>query len=156
MTKKRSEQTIKPVANCDQSSLNTIPKGKTRPEIKAREQIIKSIYAKWISENPSKSVWNHSLRAEIKIKGLSYNETVEHAARSYESTIAVFQLTDILSKAVKESSSPKKQNDKNQKSFSRVVIMRYKHIRLIVGFQKSKGEYVQYSISAEPTGENKK
>ena len=133
-----------------------IPKGKTRPEIKVREQIIKEFYARWIAENPSKSVWNKSLKAEIKIKGLSYNETIEHAARSYESTLAVFQLTDILSKAVKESSKPKKQNDRNQKSFSRVIIMRYKQIRLVVGFQKSKNEYVQYSISAKPPNENKK
>jgi hypothetical protein len=133
-----------------------IPKGKTRPEIKVREQIIKEFYARWIAENPSKSVWNKSLKAEIKIKGLSYNETIEHAARSYESTLAVFQLTDVLSKAVKESSKPKKQNDRNQKSFSRVIIMRYKQIRLVVGFQKSKNEYVQYSISAKPANENKK
>ena len=115
-----------------------IPKGKTRPEIKVREQIIKDFYAQWIAENPSKSVWNKSLKAEIKVKGLSYNETVEHAARSYESTMAVFQLSEILSKAVRESSRPKKQNDRNQKSFSRIIIMRYKQIRLVVGFQKSK------------------
>lgn len=133
-----------------------IPKGKTRPEIKEREQIIKDFYAKWISENPSKSVWNKSLKAEIKVKGLSYNETVEHAARSYESTMAIFQLTNILSGAVKESSGPKKQDDKNQKSFSRIIIMRYKQVKLVVGYQKSKGEYVQYSISAPPGSEDKK
>ena len=127
-----------------------IPKGKTRPEIKAREQIIKDFYARWIAKHPSKSVWNESLKAEIMIKGLSYNETIEHAARSYESTKAVFLLTRILSKAVKISSGPKKEGDKNQKSFSRVVVMRYKRIRLIVGYQKTKGEYVQYSISAQP------
>ena len=132
-----------------------IPKGKTRPEIKVREQIIKDFYARWIAENPSKSVWNKSLKAEIKVKGLSYNETVEHAARSYESTMAVFQLSEILSKAVRESSRPKKQNDRNQKSFSRIIIMRYKQIRLVVGFQKSQKEYVQYSISAQPEMENK-
>jgi hypothetical protein len=132
-----------------------IPKGKTRPEIKVREQIIKDFYAQWIAENPSKSVWNKSLKAEIKVKGLSYNETVEHAARSYESTMAVFLLSEILSKAVRESSRPKKQNDRNQKSFSRIIIMRYKQIRLVVGFQKSKKEYVQYSISAQPEMENK-
>ena len=95
-------------------------------------------------------------RPEIKVKGLSYNETVEHAARSYESTMAVFQLSEILSKAVRESSRPKKQNDNNQKSFSKVIIMRYKQIRLVVGFQKSKREYVQYSISAQPDMDNKK
>ena len=127
-----------------------IPKGKTREEIRAREKIIKDFYAKWIAENPTKSVWNQSLKAEIKVKQLSYNETHEHAARSYESTMAVFELTDILSKAVKVSSGPKKQGNKNQKSFSRVVVMRYKNIRLVVGYQASQGEYVQYSISAQP------
>ena len=127
-----------------------IPKGKTRPEIKVRERIIKDFYAKWIAEHPSKSVWNKSLNAEIKVKGLSYNETCEHAARTYESTLAVFQLTDILKNAVKVSAGPKKQRDKNQKTFSRVIVMRYKRIRLIVGYQKSTGEYVQYSITAQP------
>ena len=125
-----------------------IPKGKTRPEVKVRERIIKDFYARWIADNPSKSVWNHSLKAEIKVKQLSYNETYEHAARSYESTMAVFQLTEILSKAVKVSSGPRKQGNKNQKIFSRIILMRYKNIRLVVGYQKSKGEYVQYSISA--------
>lgn len=133
-----------------------IPKGKTRPEIKEREKIIKNYYAKWISDNPSKSVWNKSLKAEIKVKGLSYNETVEHAARSYESTLAVFHLTEILTCAVKVSSRPKKQDDKNQKSFSRIYIMRYKNIKLVVGFQKSKREYVQYSISASDEWSGKK
>ena len=132
-----------------------IPKGKTRPEIVAREKIIKDYYAEWISKNPSKSVWNKSLQSEIKVKGLSYNETVEHAARSYESTMAVFQLTKILSNAVMVSSGPRKQDDKNQKSFSLVVVMRYKKIRLVVGYQKSKGEYVQYSITTS-SGKNKK
>ncbi|MBP5539491.1 MAG: hypothetical protein J6X69_06680 [Bacteroidales bacterium] len=136
----------KNINNCT----DEIPQGKTREEIRIRERIIKDFYAKWISENPSKSVWNNSLKAEIKVKQLSYNETHEHAARSYESTMAVFQLSDILSKAIKVSSGPKKQGDKNQRCFSRIVIMRYKNIRLVVGFQPSKGEYVQYSITARP------
>ena len=133
-----------------------IPQGKTREEIRIRERIIKDFYAKWISENPSKSVWNKSLRADIKVKQLSYNETHEHAARSYESTKAVFQLTEILANAITVSSGPKKQGDKNQRSFSRIVIMRYKNIRLVVGFQHSKKEYVQYSISARPKEELQK
>ena len=108
-----------------------IPKGNTRPEIKAREKIIKELYAKWIAEHPSKSVWNKSLNAEIKVKGLSYNETVEHAARSYESTLAVFQLTDILSKAVKKSSGPKKQDDKNQKKPPRPRLLIGARIKLL-------------------------
>ena len=126
-----------------------IPKGKTRPEIKIREKIIKDFYASWIKDNPSKTVWNKSLKAEIKVKQLSYNETYEHAARSYESTLAVFQLSEILEKAIRVTSGPKKQGDKNQKSFSRIIIMKYNRIRLVVGYQPSKGEYVQYSITSE-------
>lgn len=33
--------------------------------------------------------------------------------------------------------------------------MRYKNIRLIVGYQKSTGDYVQYSISAQTDGDKK-
>lgn len=51
-------------------SMMDIPKGKTRPEIKAREQIIKEFYARWIAKHPSKSVWNESLKAYIMIKRL--------------------------------------------------------------------------------------
>ena len=114
-----------------------IPKGKTREEIKARERIIKDFYTRWVSKNPSKSVWNGSLKAEIKVKGLSYNETVEHAARSYESTVAVFQLTEILSKAVKVSSGPKKQDDHNQKVNTSNILFR-RRTRLMKTKNKSR------------------
>ncbi len=119
-----------------------IPRGKTREEIKAREMIIKSFYAGWIANNPSKSVWNKSLNAPIKDKGISINETYEHAARSYESTLEVFNLSEILSEANVISSSPRKSDDKNQKAFSQIYVMRYKNARLIVGYQPSLGDYV--------------
>jgi hypothetical protein len=137
-----------------------IPKGKTREEIKVRERIIKDYYAEWIANNPSKSVWNKSLNAEIKVKGLSINETYEHAARSYESTIAVMNLTEILSQAKIVSQGPRKADDQNQKAFSRVYVMRYRNVRLVVGYQPSKGDYVQYSITSsssdEPNREKRK
>ena len=125
-----------------------IPRGKTREEIKARERIIKDFYAGWIANNPSKSVWNKSLGSLIKVKGISINETYEHAARSYESTMEVLNLTEILSEAMVVSIGPHKANDKNQKAFSRVYVMRHKNARLIVGFQPSLGDYVQYSITS--------
>lgn len=124
-----------------------IPQGKTREEIKAREKIIKDFYARWIANNPSKSVWNKSLNALIKVKGLSINETYEHAARSYESTMEVLHLTEILSKAVVVSIGTRKADDKNQKAFSRIIVMRHKSARLVVGYQPSLGDYVQYSIT---------
>ena len=125
-----------------------IPKGKTRDEIKVREKIIKDFYARWIANNPSKAVWNDSLNAEIKVKGISINETYEHAARSYESTLAVLALTEILSNAKVVSQGPRKSDDNNQKAFSQVYVMRYKNVRLVVGYQPSKGDYVQYSITS--------
>ena len=125
-----------------------IPKGKTREEIKVREKIIKDFYARWIANNPSKAVWNDSLNAEIKVKGISINETYEHAARSYESTLAVLALTEILSNAKVVSQGPRKSDDNNQKAFSQVYVMRYKNDRLVVGYQPSKGDYVQYSITS--------
>lgn len=133
-----------------------IPRGKTREEIKIREKIIKDFYAKWIAKNPSKSVWNESLKANIKVKFISINETYEHAARSYESTLAVLRLTKILSKAVFVSRDTKKSNDKNQKSFSHICIMKYENVKLVVGHQKSKDEYVQYSITSSNTNKTDK
>ncbi|MBR6054468.1 MAG: hypothetical protein IKP46_03930 [Bacteroidales bacterium] len=125
-----------------------IPVGKTREEIKAREKIIKDFYAGWIADNPSKSILNKSLNVLIKVKGISINETYEHAARSYESTKEVLNLTEILSEAKLISIGPHKANDKNQKSFSRILVMRHKNVRLVVGFQPSLGDYVQYSITS--------
>lgn len=125
-----------------------IPKGKTRDEIKARERIIKDYYAGWIANNPSKAVWNDSLNAEIKVKGISINETYEHAARSYESTLAVLNLTEILSKAKIVSQGPRKSDDNNQKAFSKIYVLRHNDARLVVGYQPSKGDYVQYSITS--------
>ena len=124
-----------------------IPQGKTREEIKIREKIIKDFYAGWIANNPSKSVWNKSLNAPIRVKGISINETYEHAARSFESTMEVFRLTEILSEAKIISIGPHKTDDKNQKAFSEILVMRHKKARLIVGYQPSLGDYVQYSIT---------
>ena len=124
-----------------------IPKGKSREEIKIREKIIKDFYATWISEHQDKMVFNESIKDFIRIKYLSINETCERAARTYDSTMAVFKLTDILSKSKVIATSPIKANDKNQRPFSYVLIMRYENIRLIVGQQKSTGHFLQYCIT---------
>ena len=123
-----------------------IPQGNTREDIKARRQIIKDFYAQWIAAHPEKRVWNKSLKAYIYVKFQSINETAGHAAISYQSTNAVMQLSDVLEKAkLVEKWSPK-YNDKNQKPYSKLFLMRWKDCRLIVGLQKSTGEYVQYYI----------
>lgn len=85
-----------------------IPQGNTREDIKAREKIIKDYYAQWIASHPDKQIWNESLKAFIKVKFVSINETYGHAARRYESTVAVFNLTEILSNAKLIAKRPKK------------------------------------------------
>ena len=113
-----------------------IPKGNTREERKVRKQIIGDFYAKWIADHPDKKVWNKSLNAYIHVKFHSINETKGQASGTYESTEAVVVKT-----------KPKKQEDKNQKRFSKMVVMKYGSIKLTVGLQKTTKEYVQYCIT---------
>ncbi len=126
-----------------------IPKGNSREDIKTRKQIIGDFYAKWNAEHPDKKVWNDSLRAYIHVKYQSINETKGQASISYESTKAVLRLTELLKKATVGKIKPAKPNDKNQKSFDQMVFLYHKGIRLLVGHQASKDEYVQYCITAK-------
>ena len=125
-----------------------IPQGNSREDIKARRQIIKDFYAQWIAAHPEKRVWNKSLKAYIYVKFQSINETAGHAAISYESTKAVLLLTEVLQNAAIVERWPPKHNDKNQKPFSRLFLLRWQSYRLIVGLQKSTGEYVQYYLGS--------
>ena len=124
-----------------------IPQGSTREDIKARRQIIKDFYAQWIAAHPEKRVWNKSLKAYIYVKFQSINETLGHAPVSYESTKAVLNLTDLLSMAVKVKYKKAKTNDKNQRQYSEMVLLYYQDVRLIVGKQRTTGEYVQYCVT---------
>ena len=126
-----------------------IPQGNTPEDIKSRKQLIGDFYAKWNREHPDKKVWNRSLGAFIHIKFQSINETKGHASISCASTKAVFELTRILERAVVIKRKEAKKNDRNQKSFDQMVVMSYKGIRLLVGHQKCKDEYVQYCITAK-------
>ena len=110
-----------------------IPRGNSREEIKTRKQIIKDFYATWIAEHPEKKVYNKSLKADIHIKFLSINETVGHASGTYESTEAVLRFTEILENAKVVNRKPKKQEDKNQKMFSEIIILLYGAVKLTIG-----------------------
>lgn len=126
----------------------TIPTGTRREDIKVREKIIKNFYAKWISEHPDKKIWNEDLQDYICVKYQSINETYNKAARRYESTLAVFRLTEVLEKAVLKEERQTKPDDKNQKPYSNLLIMLYDGIKLTVGVQKSTQEKVQYCLTA--------
>ena len=133
-----------------------IPRGNSREDIKTRKQIIKDFYATWIAEHPEKKVWNKSLKAEIHVKYLSINETVGHASGTYESTDAVLSLTEILENAKVVTRKQKKQEDKNQKMFSQIIILMSGPIKLTVGRHKNTGEYIQYCITVPGVRKTKK
>ena len=123
-----------------------IPIGRTKEEIKVREQLIKEFYALWIAKHPDKKVLNVALGKHICVKFLSINETYEKASRSYESTLAVFRLTEILQNATFVEELPAKRNTRNQKQFEKLLVMQYENIKLTVGLQRSNQDLVQYCI----------
>jgi len=137
--------------------MNTIPKGRTKDEIKARETLIKDFYAQWISEHPDKKVWNHNISAFIHVKFLSINETYEKAARDYESTLAVYRLTEILENAVRVGDKATNRKTRNQKQFEKLIVLKHGNIKLMVGLQRSTQEMVQYCITVpqKPDSKNK-
>ncbi|MBR1546514.1 MAG: hypothetical protein IJ633_06960 [Prevotella sp.] len=105
------------------------------------------IYAQWIAEHPDKQVFNNQLGKYIHVKFLSINETYEKASRSYESTLAVFKLSEILENAVIIKEKEAKKSTKNQKQFEKIIVMKFGSIRLTVGLQRSNHDLVQYCIT---------
>lgn len=124
-----------------------IPRGYGRDDIKARRQIIKDFYASWIAQHPEKKVWNKSLKAYILVKFDSINEALGHAPRSFEATSAQLHLSEALSDAICVEERPTKYGDKNQKKFSKMLLLRWKSCRLLVGKRKTSGEYELYYLS---------
>ena len=124
-----------------------IPRGYSREDIKARRQIIKVFYASWIAQHPEKKVWNKSLKAYILVKFDSVNEALGHAPRSFEATNAQLHLSEALSDAIYVEERPAKFGDKNQKKFSKMLLLRWKSCRLLVGKRKTSGEYELYYLS---------
>ena len=137
--------------------MNDIPKGRTKTDIQAREKLIKDFYAQWISKHPDKKVWNRDMGVFIHIKFISINETYEKAARNYESTHAVFSLTEILENAVKVGEKPTDPNTRNQKPYEKMIVLKYGEVKLMVGLQRSNQEMVQYCITIpqKPVTKNK-
>lgn len=125
-----------------------IPVGTSKSDIKIREKLIKNFYSQWISEHPDKKIWNQNLNDYIYVKYLSINETYNKAARRYESTLAVFRLTEVLQKAILKEEKTIKPGDKNQKSFSKLLIMFLDDIKLTVGIQKTTQQKVQYCLTS--------
>jgi len=130
-----------------------IPQGNTLEEIKTREKIIRDFYRDWKVRNPSQRKYNISLKEFINIRMISIIETSEHAAKNYLSTLAVLQLDSILVGAKPVSVRKVKAGNKNQKTFERILIMKYElyeigTIKMTVGVRRRTHEKIQYCITA--------
>ena len=124
-----------------------IPTGREKTDIKAREKIINAIYRKWTAENPEKRLFNEDLNDFIYVKFESINETVNKAARSYKSTMAMFHLTEILKNAKVIKRDKPDKNTKNQAKYTQMLIMQWEKVKLMVGV-KSTQLKIQYCITS--------
>jgi len=130
-----------------------IPQGQTREDIEQRKKIIKDFYANWNAVNPTKHIFNIALNDFIHIRFLSIQETAEHASFTYQSTLAVTFLTELLEKAIVVSRVKPKPDSQNQKRFSEIIIMQYNKkafgkIKLTVGVLKGSRQNIQYCITS--------
>lgn len=128
-----------------------IPRGNSKADIKAREKIISDVYRQWYNAHPDRRAYNYNLKAYINVRYLSVTETVEKAARTYLSTLAVLQLDTILAQSKKYGPAQTPKHNSNQKGFVKMIVMRYNMIgvgivKMTVGLKQS-GEYVQYCIT---------
>ena len=128
--------------------------GNTPEDLKNRKKFITDFYVHWIISNPTKHIYNESLKNFIEVKFLSMQETASKAAIRYKSTLAITYLTEILEKSVMidNPQEPKKDNIK-QKRFSKIYIMGYEKkdfgkIKLTVGELRGSRQKVQYCITA--------
>ena len=139
-----------------------IPKGMEKEDLKARENIVWAMLGKWLSKNPLKRKKNVDLKDYIYLRFDGMQETVNKAARSYKSTMAVFELDFILGNATKIGTD--KPKSKRQEVFAEMLIMNvdtpvfqpyFGKVKMLVGItkQKKNAKKIQYSITAiEPIG----
>ena len=129
-----------------------VPVGDSVEDIEARRKIISRFYHDWKLRNQSLRKFNLSLKEYINIRYVSITETCTHASRSYFSTLAVLQLDAILTNARTVSTVKSKEN-KNQKPFEKMIIMKYDCVgigvvKMTVGVRRRTHEKVQYCITA--------
>lgn len=132
---------------------NEIPVGDSPEDVERRSVIIRDFYRQWKEQNPSQRKYNLSLGEYINIRMISITETSRHAAKRYNSTLAVLQLDAILTNAKKKSVSKTKQGSKNQNQFERMLLMEYDCVgigivKMTVGIKRRTYEKVQYCITA--------
>ena len=141
-------------------SEDEIPRGDSVEDRRSRQKIILSFYHDWKRRNPESKRYNLCLKDDINIRAVSLDETAAHASLTYLSTLAVLQLDAVLTNAWLVKTVPSKQDNKNQRSFERILIMDYVstgvgRVKMTVGVRRSDKMKVQYCITAIDTGKIK-
>lgn len=137
---------------------NGIPKGTSYEDERIRKELIYSFIKKWKEEHEDPTIFNIDLSEFVKINQVFLIEATAHASKSYLSTKAVFQFEEVIRNAVKIGISKPKPDNKNQKPFQDMLIMKYHAedlgtVKLTIGVRFKSHEKVQYGISVPPAGQ---
>jgi hypothetical protein len=139
-----------------------IPKGMGKEDLKARENVIWSIYGRWSAENPEKKCYNHNLQSDIFVVFKSITETAEKAARNYKSTMAFHALDFALKHARKTGQD--KPHSKRQAEFDEILIMEafttlfepyFRKIKVTVGVKRNNKKHLYCITAIEHANEQK-
>lgn len=146
---------------------NGIPKGKSMEEIRERERILSQFLHQWsTSQSGERKIHNINLNEDIFIVGKSVAEIIQHSAKRYLSTLAVFHLEEVISHASPVRRIAVKQGNGKQAEFSHMLLMVYQKdglgtIKVTVGvrFRKQKDapdvlpKKIEYGITVLEEGE---
>lgn len=136
-----------------------IPMGNSQEEIHERRRVIHEYIQKWRAEHvENPRVYNNNLNEYIKINQVFLLESVSHAAMRYLSTKAVLRMGEIIKNAKEVGVTNKKEGTSNQKSFEKMIVMRYQSedlgiVKMTVGVRNRTHEKVEYSITVPSQGE---
>jgi len=139
-----------------------IPKGMKREDLKARENVIWSMYSRWAAENPEKKCYNQNLQSDIFVVFKSITETAEKAARNYKSTMAFHALDLALKNARKISQD--KPHSKRQAEFDKIFVMEaftnlfapyFNRIKVTVGVKRNNKKHLYCITAIEHANEQK-
>ncbi len=134
-----------------------VPRGNGKEAIKERQRIIREYYKTWRQSHNGQKMFNLQLKDYINIRHISMVETVEHASKSYLSTLAVLQLDAILTNAEKVKTVQADKYTSNQARFNKMLTMSYLcpgigRINLTVGIVRrtlEKGQHCSTSLESE-------
>lgn len=130
-----------------------IPMGGSQEEKLIRRKKIHDFLQTWRATHADcPRVFNIELQEYIKISQVFLLESIAHSAIQYKSTKAVLMMEEVMKNARKVAITNVKEGNKNQKPFTKMMVMQYisselGKVKMTVGIRKRTLENVQYSIT---------